>query len=193
MARIEPVPWEELPDEAKAMIEEGQGTGMYTTPVPMQVMAYSSVALRSMHDAYRATFGKGILEPRLVELLRLRSAQAGGCAPCSASRKDGSVADSDVACLADPDSPQFTPRESAALKFFDLIAYDHLSITDETYRQLQRVFTTAEIVEMAYLCANAVGTHRFLHTLEFASGGPPLIPYRPGDIDRSGTAAVATA
>ena len=85
---IEPIPWDELPDESRALIEAGLATGMYTTPVPMQVVAYSSAALRSMHDGYTATFRKGVLDERLVELLRLRSAEAGGCATCMASRKD---------------------------------------------------------------------------------------------------------
>jgi len=183
MPVIEPIPWDELPSEARVMIEEGLSSGMYTTPVPMQVMAYSSAALRSMHDAYRATFRRGLLEARLVELLRLRSAEAGGCAPCMASRKDGSVTEDDVACLVDPDPERFTPREVAALRFFDRLAFDHMSIDDGTYRALHELFTTAEVVELAYLCANSVGTHRFLHTLAFASNEPPVIQYRSEEVD----------
>jgi len=191
MARIEPIPWDQLPDAAKAMIEEGQASGMYTTPVPMQVIAYSSVALRSMHDAYRATFGKGLLEPRLVELLRLRSAQAGGCETCSSSRKDASVSESDVACLTEPDPSQFSPRELAALRFFDLLAFDHTRIVDDTYRELRQLFSTAEIVELGYLCANSLGTHRFLHTLAFTSDDEPLIAFDPSEIDLSYAATPA--
>jgi alkylhydroperoxidase family enzyme len=192
MPVIEPIPREDLPQEARAMIEEGERTGMYTTALPLQVMAYSSAALRSMHDAYRATFRRGILDPRLVELLRLRSAEAGGCAPCMASRKDESVSEADVACLLDPDPERFTPREVAALRFFDLLAFDHTSIGPDTYRQLAEVFTTAEIVEMGYLCANAVGTHRFLHSLAFASPDPPVLRYDEAEIDRPRSAVPAS-
>ncbi|MHB8463971.1 MAG: carboxymuconolactone decarboxylase family protein [Acidimicrobiales bacterium] len=193
MPVIEPIPWDDLPPESRLMIEEGQASGMYSTPVPLQVMAYSSAALRSMHDAYRATFRRGVLEPRLVELLRLRSAEAGGCAPCMASRKDDSVTEDDVACLIDPDPDRFTPREVAALRFFDMLAFDHMSINADTYRSLHVMFTTAEIVELAYLCANSVGTHRFLHTLAFASDEPATIDYRPEEVDSGRSTIAATA
>ena len=76
MARIEPIAWEELPEESRAMMESGTATGMYSTTVPLQIIAYSSMAMKGLHDQYEATFRKGVLEPRLVELLRLHSAQA---------------------------------------------------------------------------------------------------------------------
>jgi alkylhydroperoxidase family enzyme len=185
MPVIEPIPWDQLPDHARALIEQGQATGMYTTPVPMQVMAYSAAALQSMHDAYRATFRNTVLDERLVELLRLRSAEAGGCAPCMASRKDESVSSDDVACLMDPDPERFSPREIAALRYFDLLSYDHLSIGPETYSELKTMFSTAEIVELSYLCANSLGVHRFMHTLAFASDEEPVIAFDPAEIDRS--------
>jgi alkylhydroperoxidase family enzyme len=185
LARIEPIPWDELPSESRAMLEEGVASGMYTTPVPMQVIAYSSVALRAMHDQYRATFRKGLLEPRLVELLRLHSAQKGACEPCSASRKDESVSEDDVACLIDPDPERFTPRELRALAFFDLLADDHHAIDDGTFRWLAEEFSAAEIVELGYLCATNLGGHRFMHTLGIFAESEPLIAFAPGEIDRS--------
>ena len=95
------------PSETRAMMEEGTATGMYTTVVPMQIIAYSTAAMTAMHRNYEATFRKGVLEPRLVELLRLHSAQTAMCAPCSTSRKDDCITDDDVACLMSPDSAQF--------------------------------------------------------------------------------------
>jgi alkylhydroperoxidase family enzyme len=191
MPRIEPIPWDDLPDDARAMIEAGEASGMYTTPVPLQVIAYSSSALRAMHDSYRATFRSGVLDDRLVELIRLRSATAGGCAPCMASRKDPTITDDDVACLTEPDPAQFEPRELAALRFFDLLAFDHLSIGADTYRELRALFTTAEIVELGSLCATAIGTHRFLHSLAFDSDDEPVIGFDPAEIDRARAAVDA--
>ena len=49
MARIEPIPFDELPQPSKAIIEEGLGNGMYTTPLPLQIVAYSTTALAAMH------------------------------------------------------------------------------------------------------------------------------------------------
>lgn len=189
MARIEPVPWDELPAESRAMMESGSATGMYTTVVPMQIIAYSTAALTAMHRGYEATFRKGVLEPRLVELLRLHSAQTAMCAPCSTSRKDDSISEDDVACLIEPDPARFTARELAALRFFDQLAGDHHAIDDDTFRALAEVFTTAEIVEMAYLCSTFLGGHRLMHAIgAFAAmdgdDGEHVLAYEPGGVDR---------
>ena len=37
MARIEPIPWEALPSDAREMIQAGLDSGMYMTPLPMQI------------------------------------------------------------------------------------------------------------------------------------------------------------
>ena len=194
MARIEPVPFDELPADTQAMMAAGTATGMYTTIVPMQIVAYSSVAMTAMHRSYEATFRKGVLEPRLVELLRLHSANSAMCAPCSRSRKDDSISEDDVACLVAPEPERFTPREYAALTFFDQLAGDHHAISDGTFRALSEVFTTAEIVEMAYLCSVSLGVHRLMHAIgAFAAmgdaGDEHVIAYSPGDVDRSHVSA----
>jgi alkylhydroperoxidase family enzyme len=185
MARIEPIPMDELPDDSRAMLDAGSASGMYTITSPMQIIAYSTAALTAMHRQYEATFRKGVLEPRLVELLRLHSAQAGACEPCSASRKDDSISEEDVACLLNPEAARFTPRERAAIGFFDLLNSNHHAIDDDTFRQLSEVFTTAEIIEMAYLCSTFLGGHRLMHTLGVFGTAEPVLSYSDGDIDRS--------
>jgi alkylhydroperoxidase family enzyme len=192
VARIEPIAWDDLTPQSRAMMESGTATGMYTTTVPLQIVAYSSIAMKGLHDQYEATFRKGILEPRLVELLRLHSAQSAACEPCSASRKDESISESDVASLSDPNSERFTPRERAAMQFFDMLSIDHHAINDNTFRELQKVFTTAEIVEMAYLCSANLGGHRLMHTLGVFGLDAPVIAFQPGDIDRSDLVAQTT-
>jgi alkylhydroperoxidase family enzyme len=190
MARIEPIPFDELPDETRTMIESGQSTGMYTTPVPMQIMAYSTAAFTAMHRAYEATFRKGVLEPRLVELLRLHSAQTSACEPCSASRKDDSISEDDVACLINPDASRFTPRERLALTFFDQLVADHHAIDDGTFTEMAEVFTTAEIVEVAYLASTFLGGHRLMHTLGVFGDAAPVLAYEPGAVDRASAVTV---
>ena len=179
------------------MMEAGTATGMYTTTVPLQIVAYSTAAMTAMHRQYEATFRKGVLEPRLVELLRLHSAQSAMCAPCSTSRKDDSISDDDVACLISPDASNFSPREFAALTFFDQLADDHHSIDDDAFRSLAEVFTTAEIVEMAYLCSTFLGGHRLMHAIgAFAAmsdddPADPVLAYEPDAVDRSTVGADA--
>jgi alkylhydroperoxidase family enzyme len=194
--RIEPIPYDELPEDTRAMMEAGTATGMYTTTVPLQIVAYSTAAMTAMHRNYESTFRRGVLEPRLVELLRLHSAQTAMCAPCSTSRKDESISEDDVACLLEPNAANFAPRELAALRFFDLLADDHHSIDDDTFRSLAEVFTTAEIIEMAYLCSSFLGGHRLMHAIgAFTAtdevGTGPVLAYEPGDVDRSHSAVDA--
>jgi alkylhydroperoxidase family enzyme len=192
MVRIEPIPLDELSAGARAMLQSGTDTGMYTTTVPMQIIAYSTAALNAMHRQYEATFRKGVLEPRLVELLRLHSAQTSACGPCSASRKDDSIDADDVAGLGDPGADRFTPRERAALDFFDQLNADHHAIDDDTFRSLAQVFTVAEIVEMAYLCSTFLGGHRLMHAIGAfgaadvdGADAAPVLAYESGSIDRS--------
>ena len=109
MARVEPIPYEDLDDDTRARIEAGHATGMYTTPLPLQIVAHSKVALRAMDESYKAQFRCGALDDRLHELVRLRSAQLGACEPCSLSRKDETVTEDQVACLVDPDPVRVQP------------------------------------------------------------------------------------
>lgn len=185
MARIEPIPWSDLSTQAREMLEAGAESGMYTTTVPMQIIAYSSAALQAMHDSYTAMFQRGVLEPRLVELLRLHSAQAGACEPCSASRKDDSVTEDDVACLTDPNAARFTARESAALQLFDDLATDHGRIDDDYFARLHEIFSIAEIVEVGYLCSSFLGGHRFLHCLGVFGDAEPMLAYDSSEVDLS--------
>jgi alkylhydroperoxidase family enzyme len=85
----------------------------------------------------------------------------------------------------DPDPARFTPRELAALGFFDRLAYDHTSIGADTYRELSTLFTTAEIVELGYLCAFSVGVHRLMHTWDLGTEGDPVLQFDTGAIDRA--------
>jgi alkylhydroperoxidase family enzyme len=179
MARIEPIPYDELSDEARSRIDAGTETGMYTTPVPLQIVAHSPTALRGMDESYKAHFGRCALGPRIEELLRLRSAQINACMPCSASRKDESITEDDVACLVDVDEGRYDRREALALRFLDLFATDHHAIDDDTFRELATVFSVEEIVELGWLCGQFVGGHRFMHILDVLGEGEPVLRREP--------------
>jgi alkylhydroperoxidase family enzyme len=175
MPRIEPIPFEDLSEDTRCRIEAGTATGMYTTPVPLQILAHSPLAVRALDDGYKAHFRTGSLEPRLQELLRLRSSQLNACQPCSASRKEETVSEQDVACLDDPDEGRYTRREVLALRFLDLFATDHHAITDDTFAQLGQEFTTEQVVELGWLCAQSLGVHRLMHTLDVLGTEPPVL------------------
>jgi hypothetical protein len=183
MPRIEPIPMDELGEDVRRIIEEGVADGTYATPVPLQIFAYKSAQLL-MTNAARHVMGKqSLLGPRIVELIRIRSAQLGECQPCMQSRKEDSITDEDVACLVAPGAGQLTGQERLAVKFLDLLSADHHAIDDEVYRELSEVFTAAQIVELGFTCASTMGLHRFIHTLDVFGTDQPAIRYGRDQVD----------
>src|ERR1700683_5156277 len=191
MPRIEPIPLDQLADEPRRIIEEGVADGTYATPVPLQIFAYRTMQIM-MTSAARSMMGKqSLLGARIVELIRIRSAQLGECQPCMQSRKHDSITDEDVACLVAPGSSQLTEQERLAVEFLDLLSADHHAIDDEVYRELGQVFTAAQIIELGFTCANAMGLHRFIHTLDVFGDNPPVIPFDRDQVDTAFTDATA--
>jgi alkylhydroperoxidase family enzyme len=181
--RIEPIPLEELAPEPRRIIEEGVADGTYATPIPLQIFAYKTSQILMTHAA-RTTWGQqSLLGGRILELLRIRSAQLGECQPCMQSRKHESITDEDVACLIAPGASDLTDQERMAVEFLDLLSADHHAIDDEFYRRLGEVFTTAQIIELGFACANSMGLHRFIHTLDVFGQGEPVIAFRADQID----------
>ena len=100
MPVIEPIPTDQLAPEPRAVIEDGCADGTYATPVPLQIFAYNTQTLLTMHQK-RMVRGEGsLLGGRILELLRIRSAQLGECQPCMQSRKHDSITDEDVAACS---------------------------------------------------------------------------------------------
>jgi alkylhydroperoxidase family enzyme len=187
MPRIEPIPLEELAEEPRRIIEEGVANGTYATPIPLQIFAYRTAQIL-MTNAARGAWGQqSLLGGRILELIRIRSAQLGECQPCMQSRKHDSITDEDVACLIATGHSELTEQERLAVEFLDLLSADHHAIDDEVYRELSRVFTAAQIVELGFTCANAMGLHRFIHTLDVFGSSTPVIAYDPGQVDTAFT------
>jgi alkylhydroperoxidase family enzyme len=183
--RIEPIPMDQLAEEPRRIIEEGVADGTYATPVPLQIFAYRTAQVL-MTNAARGAWGQqSLLGGRILELIRIRSAQLGECQPCMQSRKHDSITDEDVACLVAPGHTTLTEQERLAVEFLDLLSADHHAIDDDYYRRLGEVFTAAQIIELGFTCANAMGLHRFIHTLDVFGDGPPVIPFDPSQVDRA--------
>lgn len=196
MPIIEPIPIESLPPRSREIIEGGVEQGLYATPLPLQVFAYRSQLLEATHQKRLHSGAGTLLGGRILELLRIRSAQLGECQPCMQSRKHDSITDDDVACLIEPDRSDLDPQERMALRFLDLLSADHHAIDADFYRSLGEVFTTAQIVELGFACAEMMGVHRFVHTLDIFGNEPPALPFSPEQIDTRRTpeeiAATAT-
>jgi alkylhydroperoxidase family enzyme len=183
VARIEPIPMDELAPKVRKIIEDGVADGTYATPVPLQIFAYRTQQILMTHAARGAWGQQSLLGGRILELIRIRSAQLGECQPCMQSRKHDSITDEDVACLIAPGSSDLTEQERLAVQFLDLLSADHHAIDDEFYRELGQVFTAAQIVELGFTCASSMGLHRFIHTLDVFGAGNPVIAYGPDQVD----------
>jgi alkylhydroperoxidase family enzyme len=183
MPTIEPIPMDELAPEPRRIIEEGVADGLYATPVPLQIFAYKTSQIMMTHAA-RGTWGQqSLLGGRILELLRIRSAQLGECQPCMQSRKHDSITDEDVACLIAPGGSELTDQERLAVEFLDLLSADHHAIDADFYGRLGVVFTAAQIIELGFACANSMGLHRFIHTLDVFGEDEPVIRYRADQVD----------
>jgi alkylhydroperoxidase family enzyme len=190
---LEPIPVEELAPEPRRIVEEGVADGTYATPVPLQIFAYRTAQLLGVHRA-RTDRGQGsLLGGRILELLRIRSAQLGACQPCMQSRKHDSITDEDVACLLRTGHDELTDQERLAIEFLDLLSADHHAIDAEFYGRLAEVFTAAQIVELGFSCAQSMGLHRFLHTLDVFGEGEPVVRYAPDQVDTRHEAGAVSA
>ena len=69
----------------------------------LQIFAYKTQQILMTNMARQAPGARTrLLGGRILELLRIRSAQLGECQPCMQSRKHDSITDEDVACLIAP-------------------------------------------------------------------------------------------
>lgn len=178
--RIEPIPYDDLDPELRARFDAGLAEGRYTMTAPLQVYAYARDEAIAMDESYRLTFRRGRLGPRLQELLRIRSAQLNGCAPCSSSIKEDTVEADDVACMLDGAAAEaLDERERRALEFLTLMSNDPYAIDDASFHRLAEVFDTGEIVELGMACARYIGGHRWTHALDIFAATEPLLRYDP--------------
>jgi AhpD family alkylhydroperoxidase len=155
MARITPAPVE-------------QYMPIFGADAPLNLRIHANrpeIAAAFATFATTVMFEASTLPPRLVELVRLRIAFHNQCRSCMAIRyspgADAGV-DEDLVCsLARPhEAADLTDAERAALDYADLLATNHLAVTDATYDALRRHFTEPEIVELGVLCALCTGFGR---------------------------------
>lgn len=184
MPRIEPLPWDALSPATRQRFEHSIAEGgSPPDKTASLILAYAEHDHVPDDGDRHYNFPRHLLGGRLLEMLRIRSAQLGGCDPCMNARKVDGVDEAVVACLANPAlRDDLSERERRALAFLDLLATDHHSIDVAVYRGLAEHFTTAEIVELGSTCGHMIGTHRFIHTLDPYGDAPPVIHYDPAQV-----------
>ena len=153
MARISPAP-----DDVTAQFGED---------LPLRVRIY---AQRPELAAKFLEFGlalrqERLLPDRLIELVRLRIAFWNQCRSCMAVRYEEGLEDGLteglVCSLERPqEATDLSEEERVAIAYADLMATDHLAVTDATFDGLREHFTEPEIVELSMNIALFVGFGR---------------------------------
>ena len=134
------------------------------------------------------------LPERLVELVRLRIAFFNQCRSCMAIRYADAVAEGVteglVCSLERPqEASDLSAAEKAAIKYGELLATDHLAIGDDTFAELRRHFSEAEIVELGMTAAFFVGFGRLAATWHMVEDLPEAFR-REGPITPWGEAMI---
>ncbi len=188
MPRVQPVPTDQLTPRARAMLQEGFDNGAYNDnsgqlPPSMRTLAWSTHALSVAHAGAMAGWRSGLLDDKLRELVRIRSAQVNGCANCSAAIKEDGVSGDDVACMIDLDFSKFSPREAAALAYVTKFGVDHHAIEDADIQALLEHFSPAELVELIHYAAQMLGSHRMFSVFKVIGDSEPLVRFDPALVD----------
>jgi AhpD family alkylhydroperoxidase len=118
------------------------------------------------------------LEPKIVELVKVRASQINGCAFCLnmhvVEAREVGETDARLHVLAAwHESPAFTPRERAALAWTEaLTRLDQGHVPDEVYAEASAAFDEAELAQLtsAIITINAWNriavAYRFLHPVK---------------------------
>lgn len=173
IAKLSPEQWDPRLKEAirpEQLTDLEQGLMRFFAHCPEQAMG-----LMKFGGALKAHRS---LPDRLVELVRLRIAFFNQCRSCMAIRYADAVADGvseDLVCsLERPhEANDLSGAEKAAIRFGELMATDHLAITEKTFEELRSHFTEAEIVELGMTCAFFVGFGRLAATWHMVEELPP--------------------
>lgn len=163
MARVPMKSAEEMDSELAAMLRADTRTPLELGN--MRIYAHRPPLAMALARFMGTVRGERTLPSRLVELVRLRIAFHNQCRSCMAIRYADAVAGGvteDLVCqLESPgDSLDLDDREKLALAFADLMATNHLAITDETMATLRQHFSDAEVVELGMNVAVFIGFGR---------------------------------
>lgn len=180
MPRIAPRPIESLEPEHRAALEQAVADGRVNDPRFIRMTAHSDRALAQTmaalpnfpHMGNDRTFGADF-----CEILRLRSAQLGGCDSCQQARYTENSEDL-VCAIENPGN--LGRREQLALRLLTMMHTDHHAIDRDFFVELAEVFTPGEIMELGAMIAGMVGTHRWLHALDLYSDEPPVCGQEAG-------------
>lgn len=143
----------------------------------IQLMMMPSPMPNVMAVISEAIYDKSPIDIRVREAIRMRIALINQCPICLSFRFAG-LADRGIdeffyAAVAEwHDSDIFSNKERLALKYTELLAYDHLSITDDFFNQLKTEFSDEEIFELTACINFLIANGRILQVLHIQQSCP---------------------
>ena len=169
MSRIRLLEMSEMdPAMAEIVRQVDEMTGDSTA---MRAVAHRPDIVQAFGPFYFTLQMQGLLDRKLIELVRLAIAQINQCKNCLNSRYQDSIeqglTEEMVAALPQVESsPLFSDREKAAIVFGQKMAIDHYSVGDEDFVRLHKYFSEKEIVELGFDVAQFIGIGRLFAVLD---------------------------
>jgi len=207
VSRIEPLRFEELPAEAKPILEYArQLMGFVANDV--LIMARWPELLLAMQQMVSVVYGQGQLDDGLKRLVGLVTSAAAGCRYCQAHTAHGAslapgMSPEKVAAVWDFESSElFDDRERAALRIARGAGQNPNAVTDAEFSDLRQHFDAHEVMElMGVICLfgflnrwnDTLATELESIPLNFASTHLPTESWTPGKHAAHGRASAAAA
>lgn len=151
MARIEPIPRDDLPDH-EPMFQLVEGV-MGFLPSSMRTMARIPALLEAFSNLAATVTMLGTIDPGLSQMIANVASQAAGCRYCQAhTATHATHAGVDVAKIEKlwefETSDLFSPAERAALRIARDAGTSPNAVTDEEFDDLRAHFTDEQIVQI---------------------------------------------
>jgi uncharacterized peroxidase-related enzyme len=182
--RVTPVrPGESDDPEVNEILEDLRAGGWWADPAMFGTVARRPEALKAIVPVFQSFFAKGIVEPHIFEMMRLKTGQINDCAYCMAVRtqsvKDTVSTKEDALFQRQPEpSEHLTEREAVAVQFAERIALDPHTVDDKFWTKLNSIFSDDEIVELVFACGIFNWGNKFNITMHMDASDDSL--YRPG-------------
>lgn len=157
------------PDILKTIKDlEAQSTGDMST---MRILAHRPDIMQPFLDFYMSLQQNGMLDIKLVELVRMAVAQINQCSTCLsgqyAAAVEAGVTQELVNALpiAEHDD-RFSPAERAAIGFAKKMARNHWEVNDDDFAQLYEHFDKKEVVELIMDVVQFIGIGRMFAVID---------------------------
>ncbi|HEV2167061.1 MAG TPA: carboxymuconolactone decarboxylase family protein [Thermoplasmata archaeon] len=168
-------------------MSERRAVGVRTGPRRTTVSAHQARLdyAQASPGAYEAMIGleryirQSGIDRRLLHLVKMRASQINGCAYClnlhsREALREGESARRLFQLDAWPESPDFTPRERAALAWTEAVTrVRETRVPDEVYRLARSVFPAKELVDLTLAVVAINGWNRLAISFRIPPEDPP--------------------